>query len=239
MNITLLNALIYLCKQIAKCQHGLAVVVLCSCIFNNVHAVVSSDMLLHIVEQCTNTSSADYCNKCLAPQATAMCPGNATCRATSEIWQETPDFVAMRDIKMCGCPAHFVHGLVLPKSRVSGVEDAKRPEAIWQFAWDMATERMPQHEIALAVNPRTRRSQNQLHVHLVRLKPEFQGKNWEGVTVHTKNLTKVWELAAGLAHANAMQDYGVLVTSSNKGGYLIVLTAQSPEVLFTQAYCNR
>jgi CDP-diacylglycerol pyrophosphatase len=238
MHIYFINALSHAYIQASKCLRGLAVVVLCSCIFKNVHAVVSSDMLLHIVEQCTQTNREDYCDKCLAPQATAMCPGKATCRATSEIWRETSDFVAMRDIKMCGCPAPFVHGLVLPKSRVTGVEDPKRPEAIWQFAWDMATERMSPHEIALAVNPRTRRSQNQLHVHLVRLKPEFQDKNWEGVTVHTQNLTKVWELAAGLALANAMQDYGVLVKSSNKGGYVIVLTAQSPEALFTQAYCT-
>ncbi|MFM7698903.1 MAG: CDP-diacylglycerol diphosphatase [Limnohabitans sp.] len=144
----------------------------------------------------------------------------------------------MRDIKMCGCPVQFLHGLVLPKSRVTGVEDAQRPEAIWQFAWEMATERIPQNDIALVVNPKARRSQNQLHVHLVRLKPEYQGKNFEGVTLHTQNLTKVWELSAGLAHANAMQDYGVLVTSGSKGGYVIVLTAQSPEALFTQAYCT-
>ena len=111
----------------------------------NAYAVASSDMLLHIVEQCTNTSAAAYCEKCLAPQLPAMCSGKTSCRATSEIWHETSEYGAMRDIKMCGCPSDFVHGLVLPKARVTGVEDANRPDSIWQFSWDIAQKKLPTH----------------------------------------------------------------------------------------------
>jgi len=195
-------------------------------------------MLLHIVEQCTDMKSTGYCEKCLAPQAPAMCTGKSTCRATSEIWLETSEYVAMRDIKMCGCPSPFIHGLVLPKSRVTGVEDSRRPEGIWQFAWDIAKEKIPLQEIALVVNPQSRRSQNQLHVHIVRLKPRADSNFSSTVTARTQNLHNVWLLAASVAKANDLTDYGVLVAAEKNGGYLVVLSRESPEALFTQAYCT-
>jgi CDP-diacylglycerol pyrophosphatase len=204
----------------------------------NAYAVASSDMLLHIVEQCTHTSRAGYCEKCLAPQASAMCSQKTSCRATSEIWHETPEYVAMRDIKMCGCPSDFVHGLVLPRARVTGVEDANRPDGIWQFSWDIAKEKIPRNEIALAVNPRTRRSQNQLHVHLVKLKEGAASRFLPTVTAHTQNLNNVWTLAANVAKTNDMADYGVLVVADKSSGYLVVVSRESPEALFTHAYCT-
>ena len=195
-------------------------------------------MLLHIVEQCTDSSSAGYCEKCLAPQVHAMCTGKTTCRATSEIWLENPEYVAMRDIKMCGCPSHFIHGLVLPKSRVTGVEDSRRPDGIWQYAWDIAKQKIPVHEIALVVNPQSRRSQNQLHVHVVKLKPGAASDVKPTVTALTQNLNNVWTLAANVAKTNHMNDYGVLVAAEKNGGYLVVVSRESPEALFTQAYCT-
>jgi len=88
-------------------------------------------------------------------------------------------FTALRDIKMCGCPSDFVHGPALPIYRVTGVEDPLRPEGIWQFAWDVAIQRMKPESIALVVTPRLHRSQNQLHVHLLRnrLVPPRSGRN--------------------------------------------------------------
>ncbi|NBX62785.1 MAG: hypothetical protein EBT67_10340 [Betaproteobacteria bacterium] len=180
--------------------------------------VARSDMLLHIVEECTNTQKPGYCEKCLAPQRQAMC--------------------VMRDIKMCGCPKQFVHGLVLPKARVTGIEDPKRTEAIWQFAWDIARQRLDTNEIALAVNPPSRRSQNQLHVHLVRLKPGINTDSFGNVTVRTQNLTNVWAVASESALKHQLKEYGLLVTSDQQGGYLVVLTQDSPEMLYTQAYCT-
>ena len=41
----------------------------------------------------------------------------------------------VRDRKMCGCPADFVHGLTIPLRRVTGVEDPRLPDDIWAFAW--------------------------------------------------------------------------------------------------------
>jgi len=200
--------------------------------------VARSDMLLHIVEECTNTQKPGYCEKCLAPQRQAMCVNHNTCKATSEIWTETSEFVAMRDIKMCGCPKQFLHGLVLPKARVTGIEDPKRTEAIWQFAWDIARQRLDTNEIALAVNPPSRRSQNQLHVHLVRLKPGINTDSFGNVTVRTQNLTNVWAVASESALKHQLKEYGLLVTSDQQGGYLVVLTQDSPEMLYTQAYCT-
>ncbi len=199
--------------------------------------VARSDMLLHIVEECTNTQKPGYCEKCLAPQRQAMCVNHNTCRATSEIWAQTSEFVAMRDIKMCGCPKQFVHGLVLPKARVTGIEDPNRTEAIWQFAWDIARQSIDTNEIALAVNPPSRRSQNQLHVHLVRLKPGVNARSLNDVTVRTQNLTNVWAVASESALKHQLKEYGLLVMADPQAGYVLVLTKDSPEALYTQAHC--
>ena len=102
-----------------------------------------SDILLDIVQNCLNTKAENYCLQCRSPQLSAHCSSQPTCTASIEVWAENSDFVAMRDIKMCGCPADFVHGLVLPKSVVTGVEDVRRPDGIWQFAWDVALQRIP------------------------------------------------------------------------------------------------
>lgn len=139
---------------------------------------------------------------------------------------------------MCGCPSDFVHGLVLPKARVTGVEDANRPDSIWQFSWDIAQKKIPRNGIALAVNPRTRRSQNQLHVHLVKLKEGVASRFLSTVTAHTQNLNNVWTLAANVAKTNQMTDYGVLVVADKSSGYLVVVSRESPEALFTHAYCT-
>ena len=37
---------------------------------------------------------------------------------------------------MCGCSKDFIHGLAMPRSEVTGIEDIRRREEIWQFAWD-------------------------------------------------------------------------------------------------------
>jgi CDP-diacylglycerol pyrophosphatase len=143
----------------------------------------------------------------------------------------------MRDIKMCGCPKQFVHGLVLPKARVTGIEDPNRTEAIWQFAWDIARQSIDTNEIALAVNPPSRRSQNQLHVHLVRLKPGVNARSLNDVTVRTQNLTNVWAVASESALKHQLKEYGLLVMADPQAGYVLVLTKDSPEALYTQAHC--
>ncbi|NBS77152.1 MAG: hypothetical protein EBT28_07005 [Betaproteobacteria bacterium] len=146
--------------------------------------------------------------------------------------------IAIRDIKMCGCPASFVHGLVMPLQVITGVEDPLRPEGIWQYAWDMATQRMDSDSIALVVNPQNFRSQNQLHVHLVRLKPQARAEFKSMATASSANLLNVWKIAAELAKQQHLPDYGVLVSTEERGGFKVVVTSVSPGHLFTQYVCQ-
>lgn len=197
-----------------------------------------SDILLEIVQNCLNVKTTNYCQLCRAPQLSANCSGTPSCSSSIEVWAENDDFVAIRDIKMCGCPSDFVHGLVLPKSVVTGIEDDLRSDEIWQFAWNVAEQRIPIQEIALVVNSKSKRSQNQLHVHLVRLKPGWNPKlesSWMGTT---ENLSQIWSLASQVANAQQMTEYGVLVAKSPQGGYRLALTSDSPEWEFTQAICT-
>ena len=202
------------------------------------HAADNSGILLQIVQHCVNINQPDYCDQCRAPQRAAGCKGKNTCQATSEIWAESDEFVALRDIKMCGCPDDFVHGLVLPKSVISGIEDDLRPNAIWQFAWDVALQRMPVNEIALAVNSKSKRTQNQLHVHLVRLNPNAQTRIAASVVGVVSSLDDVWQFASQQAMTRHMNEYGVLVAANEKEGFRVALTTESPEGQFTQAVCS-
>lgn len=201
-------------------------------------SLANSNILLEIVQQCLRTDKPDYCEHCRAPQQIANCTGKTSCRATSEVWAENPEFVAIRDIKMCGCPPDFVHGLVMPKATVTGIEDSRRPDSIWTFSWQVALERLKTHEIALAVNPLTKRTQNQLHVHVVRLRPGFHDKQSQHVVVTTRDLNAVWRLAQQAADERKMSEYGVLVSAAPNGEFLVTLTSQSPEGQFTQAVCT-
>ncbi|MEK0420173.1 MAG: hypothetical protein RLZZ161_24, partial [Bacteroidota bacterium] len=202
------------------------------------HAVERSDILLDIVQTCVDQTPANYCRQCRAPRSDSICNATTTCQTSTEVWSESVDFVAIRDIKMCGCPTNFVHGLVLPKSVVTGIEDPNRPIGIWQFSWDVASQRIPENEIALAVNSKSKRTQNQLHVHLVRLKeglnPELDS-SWVG---ELQNLQLVWEFARQAALTKHMSEYGVLVARSPNGGFRVAITQESPEGQFTQAFCT-
>lgn len=203
-------------------------------------SATNSDILLDIVQQCIKVDRPGYCEQCRAPQLHAECAGKTSCQASTEVWAENSEFVAIRDIKMCGCPDDFVHGLVLPKATITGVEDGRRPDGIWSFAWQVAHERIKAHEIALAVNSKSKRTQNQLHVHVVRLKPEVQNKFDAFVVGSTDDLNTVWNVAQQAAAQRQMKEYGVLVIAERNGGYRVILTTdkESPEGLFTQAVCS-
>jgi CDP-diacylglycerol pyrophosphatase len=203
------------------------------------HAANKSDILLEIVQTCINPKIPNYCQQCKIPQASANCAGKSSCTATSEVWAENNDYVVIRDIKMCGCPSNFVHGLVMPKAVVTGVEDERKKESIWQFSWDVAVQKIPADELALAVNSKSKRTQNQLHVHFVRLKPGHQPKLQSSVVGVVQNLESVWELAQREALSRQMPEHGILVMAAPQGGYQIAITAESPEGQFTQAVCVR
>ena len=118
---------------------------------------------------------------------------------------------------MCGCPAYFVHGLAMPRDIVTGVEDSKRQEGIWQFAWDIGLQRIEIESLALVVNPKSQRSQNQLHIHILSLDPKARGVFEQYLPVYADNLENVWSIAAANAKSKGLDDYGVLVTKVING----------------------
>ena len=197
-----------------------------------------SDVLLHLVNQCVNPATAEYCSTCRAPRADTACGSGKACRQTTEVWALTNQFTAIRDIKMCGCPADFVHGLAMPLATVTGVEDPARPEAIWSFAWQQAQARIEPQHIALVVNPRLQRSQNQLHVHLLRLRAAQDAALAPHVVAEPSQLDAVWATAERAARERGLNDYGVLVTARRGGGYRLAITPFSPEEAFTEWRCN-
>ena len=139
---------------------------------------------------------------------------------------------------MCGCPPDFVHGLALPLDPIRGVEDPRRPAGIWQFAWDAARQRMDAAAIALVVNPARYRSQDQLHVHLLRLRPGAGQALRDNLAGHVKDLADVWPVAARAAAARGLDDYGVLVAQEPGDMFQVVVTAASPEAAFTEWQCR-
>ena len=197
-----------------------------------------SGVLLDIVSKCLDTSAANYCTACMAPRADANCQVAPQCTKSTEVWSLTDHFVAMRDIKMCGCPADFVHGLVLPKQIITGVEDPLRPDAIWPYAWDIASTRIEPEFIALVINPQNFRSQNQMHIHLVRLKPQARTALAKLSNHPIEDLNQVWKVASQSAKEQQMEDYGVIVFRSTTGAFNVVVTANSPEGVFTQYACD-
>lgn len=193
------------------------------------------DMLWHIVSECLDPSRPDYCARCTAPLE-GYCATPRPCARTTQIWGETADDVAIRDLKMCGCPLGFVHGLALPRRHVIGVEDPQRPAGLWSFAWNVARQRiLDEMQIALVVNSPGVRTQDQLHVHLVRLRPDARPLIAAQAT-RIASLDEVWPTVA--RQATGRNDYGVLVVRDEAGGFL-VLTATAPiERRFTIAECR-
>ncbi len=218
---------------------ALGVAVLLACIFQwPAFALDRSDILLDLVSHCVDPAQANYCSVCRAPRNDAACGAALECKKSTEVWALNARYTAIRDIKMCACPAGFVHGLALPISPVRGVEDPKRPDGIWQFAWDVATSRIETEALALVVNPQFHRSQNQLHVHLLRLSRDGRALLAKHLPSYVSNLDQVWTSAAQSAAAKGLTDYGVMVAQRGPKDYLVVVTAESPEDAFTEWRCQ-
>jgi CDP-diacylglycerol pyrophosphatase len=156
---------------------------------------------------------------------------------------------------MCGCPADFVAGLAMPRSRVSGIEDPRRPDAVWPFAWDVALRRIAQpDEIALVINPQNARTQNELHVHILRLREDARraieaatpgegGKIAlpglsETIALDLPNLDGVFSAAAKRLGDERVGDSGILVAKRAGGGYRALLTSSYSPQAFTQNRCS-
>jgi CDP-diacylglycerol pyrophosphatase len=182
------------------------------------------NVLWKIVSACLGPEDADYCQRCISPRAGSACAGKRRCEESSEIWGANDEFVAIRDIKMCACPAGFVHGLAIPRTAVSGVEARQLPQGIWPFAWAAARGKIDDPAaIALVVNSARQRAQDQLHVHLVRLRADAR-RNLSGRMAGVPALEDVWSAVNRLAANNPpLDDYSVLVASDLQGGYLVLI----------------
>jgi CDP-diacylglycerol pyrophosphatase len=219
----------------ARFMNKLIISIACIWISWSVSAESRRDFLRGVATQCVDTKADNYCAICNLPRSDSVCSGHDSCTKSLGVWRQTDEFVAFRDIKMCPCPSDFVHGLVLPRKPITGVEDPNRPAEIWQMAWDVGITKINSNKLALVVNPRGHRSQDQLHVHMVQLKSDIRLKLL-GTTI--KNLNDVWSTAAHLANIKGLTDYGVLVTQNPEGGYLVVIDEDSPEYKFTIATCE-
>ena len=74
-----------------------------------VSAGSSRDVLREIVLECLDPAEPRYCARCHWPQA-GTCDLEYPCTRTTEVWAQNQEYVAIRDIKMCGCPAGFEIG---------------------------------------------------------------------------------------------------------------------------------
>jgi CDP-diacylglycerol pyrophosphatase len=205
------------------------------------HAAVaeSRDALWNIVTTCLDIHVPEYCKRCPSPRLESPCARDRDCKATTEVWEETAEYVVIRDRKMCGCAPDFEHGLVIPRSRITGIEDPRRPDSIWSIAWAAAQKRITDDSvIALVVNPPGLRTQDQLHVHIVRLQSAARELFDAARMTRVQSLDDVWSAAAKKAATLNLHGYGVLVTPNLEGGFLVVVETGSPEKLYTQAVCR-
>jgi len=137
---------------------------------------------------------------------------------------------------MCGCRLNgFVQGLAIPRTLIA----ANRPNGIWDFAWKAGLEQgIAGNELALVINPANDRSENQLHIHIVRLKSDARNSFRKEKTTAVDSRAKVWQTATASAAGNGLNFYGVLAAANPAGGYLVVVSAESPENLYTAARCT-
>jgi CDP-diacylglycerol pyrophosphatase len=205
------------------------------------HAAVaeSRDALWNIVTTCLDIHVPDYCKRCPSPRIESPCAEGRDCKATTEVWEETAEYVVIRDRKMCGCAPDFEHGLVIPRSRITGIEDPRRPDSIWSIAWAAAQKRITDDSvIALVVNPPGLRTQDQLHVHIVRLQSAARELFDAARIAQVKSLDDVWKAVAKKAATLNLHSYGVLVTPNLEGGFLVVVETGSPEKMYTKWKCR-
>jgi hypothetical protein len=52
------------------------------------------------------------------------------------------------------------------------------------------------------------------------------------------NLDQIWATAAASAASKGLEDYGVLVSQRPQRDFLVIVTANSPEKLFTKFLCD-
>lgn len=172
----------------------------------------------------------------------------------------------MEDHKMTGCPADaggdkfaYIHALAIPHDKVTGAEQqSQAPQDIWESAWKTGTGlfKIPESDMILAANPRAQnqyRSQDQLHIHIVRMMPDarqelFQPGDAAPVEIlnhssgdkrhiartYVSRLSEVWAAAESAVKVfnSTLEsgDYGIAVLrDADKGRYAVIVVDDSPE----------
>jgi CDP-diacylglycerol pyrophosphatase len=219
-----------------------AAIAVAGCPSSRDHPGTRPNALWTIVSRCVDRQTAAYCS---CPPFELSCCGNPSTPDTDVVWARTADFVVIRDLRMCGCPSDFVSALAMPLTRISGIEDPHRPEGIWPFAWDVARVHIRDElAIGLVLNPPAARTQDQMHVHLLRLQPGV--RPWldgdapapPGVQiVPVPDIGAVFAAVQARVGAEHMRDTGVLVARARRGGWRAVLTDRTSPQAFTLNRC--
>ena len=201
------------------------------------------DALWHIVDDCINERELT----CTCPALLKSCCGDPDEPARQAIWALSKDYVVIRDMLACGCEA-LVWGLAMPRARVTGIEDPRRPEGIWPFAWKVARTKIDDPGIiALVLNPETRRSQDQMHVHILRLneraKAFLAGDSRETERVQIVPLPRLEEafaVAKKTVGEEALPRTGLLVARARSGpGWTVLLFDDASPKAFATTTCER
>ena len=155
------------------------------------------------------------------PAPERLCPTIRLQAAASHV-------ITFNDSKMNRCPGHLVHTLTIPREPVCGDDDPDRftqAEDGFQTAWSVG-ERLiaEQDRIALVVNSAAQRSQNQLHIHTVRLRPGAR-QQLESLPVkprHIDDLAQAWAALQSHAEESGFGGlYGaVVIRDTNAPGWL-------------------
>jgi len=208
-----------------------------------------TDALWNLISLCINQSESKYC---LCSTMIKTCCNDPDTPDEDVVWSLDKDFLVIRDIRQCGCPKGFVTAITMPRMKVTGIEDPKRPEGIWLFAWDTASRVIPDHgEIGLTINPQGRRSQNQMHVHIQRIKPETRkwfddpamrrqaSEKYKLIFIDLDDLGGVFKAVGEKVGISRMKDTGVLIVKSTNTGFQAMITFDKSPEAFVEKFCDK